>query len=34
MGNNETVGIGSVVIRHISTNSVIAGNPARIIKYK
>lgn len=32
IGNNVTVGAGSVVVKDIPDNSVVVGNPARIIK--
>lgn len=32
IGNNVIIGIGSVVINNIPSNSVAVGNPARIIK--
>lgn len=32
IGNNVTIGAGSVVIKDVPDNCVIAGNPARIIK--
>lgn len=32
IGNNSTIGAGSVVIRNVPENSVVAGNPAKIIK--
>lgn len=34
IGNNVTIGAGSVVTKDIPDNSVVAGNPARIIKRK
>ena len=33
IGNNVTVGAGSVVVKDVPDNCVVAGNPARIIKY-
>lgn len=33
IGNNVIVGAGSVVTKDIPDNAVVAGNPARIIKY-
>ena len=32
IGNNVIIGAGSVVIRDVPDNSVVAGNPAKIIK--
>lgn len=32
IGNNVTIGAGSVVVKDIPNNSVVAGNPARVIK--
>lgn len=34
IGNNVTVGAGSVVVKDVPDNCVVAGNPAKIIKYK
>lgn len=34
IGNNVTIGAGSVVVKDIPDNCIVAGNPARIIKYK
>ena len=34
IGNNVTVGAGSVVVKDIPDNCIVAGNPAKIIKYK
>lgn len=33
IGNNVVVGAGSVVTKDIPDNAVVAGNPARIIRY-
>lgn len=33
IGNNVIIGAGSVVVRDIPDNAIVAGNPARIIKY-
>ena len=33
IGDNVTIGAGSVVTKDIPSNCVVAGNPARIIKY-
>lgn len=32
IGNNVTIGAGSVVIKSIPDNCVVVGNPARIVK--
>ena len=34
IGNNVTIGAGSVVVRDIPDNAIAVGNPARVIKYK
>ncbi|KNZ70113.1 sugar O-acyltransferase, sialic acid O-acetyltransferase NeuD family [Thermincola ferriacetica] len=34
VGKEATIGAGSVVIEDVPDNSVVAGNPARIIRYK
>jgi serine acetyltransferase len=33
IGNNVTIGAGSVVVKDVPDNSIVAGNPARVIKY-
>lgn len=33
IGNNVIVGAGSVVVKDVPDNCIVAGNPARIIKY-
>ena len=33
IGNNVIIGAGSVIVKDIPDNSVVAGNPAKIIKY-
>ena len=33
IGNNVLIGAGSVVVKDIPNNCVVAGNPAKIIKY-
>lgn len=33
IGNNVTVGAGSVVVKDVPDNAIVAGNPARVIKY-
>lgn len=32
LGNNVIIGAGSVVVRDVPSNSIVAGNPARFIK--
>ena len=32
IGNNVTVGAGSIVLKDIPDNTIVAGNPAKIIK--
>ena len=34
IGNNAVVGTGSVVTKDVPANAIVAGNPARIIKYR
>jgi acetyltransferase-like isoleucine patch superfamily enzyme len=34
IGNNAVVGMGSVVTKDVPNNAIVAGNPARIIKYR
>ncbi len=34
VGNNVMIGTGSVVTKDVPDNAIVAGNPARIIKYK
>ena len=34
IGNNVTIGAGAVVVKDVPDNCVVAGNPAKIIKYK
>lgn len=33
IGNNVTVGAGSVVVKDVPDNCIVAGNPAKVIKY-
>lgn len=33
IGDNVIIGAGSVVVRDVPDNCVVAGNPAKIIKY-
>jgi serine acetyltransferase len=32
IGNNVIIGAGSVVVKDVSSNPIVAGNPARLIK--
>jgi serine O-acetyltransferase len=32
IGNNVVIGAGTVVVKDVSSNSIIAGNPARVIR--
>lgn len=34
IGNNVTIGAGSVVVKSVPDNAVAVGNPAKVIKYK
>lgn len=34
IGNNAMIGTGAVVTKDVPDNAIVAGNPARIIKYK
>ena len=34
IGNNAVIGAGSVVTKDIPDNAIVAGNPAKIIKYR
>ena len=34
IGKNVTIGAGSVVIRDIPENTIVVGNPAKVIKNK
>lgn len=34
IGNNVIIGAGSVVVKDVPDNCIIAGNPAKVIKYK
>ncbi len=34
IGRNSTIGAGAVVIRNVPDNAVVAGNPAKVLKYK
>ena len=34
IGNNAVIGAGSVVVKDVPDNAIVAGNPAKIIKYR
>lgn len=34
IGKNSVIGIGSIVTKDVPDNAIVAGNPARILKYK
>lgn len=34
IGRNATVGMGAVVVKNVEPNSIMAGNPARLLKMK
>lgn len=34
IGNNVTIGAGAIVTKDIPNNAIVAGNPAKIIRYK
>lgn len=34
VGNNVTIGAGSVITKDVPDNVIVAGNPAKIIRYK
>lgn len=34
VGKNAVIGAGSVVVKDVPENAIVAGNPSRIIKYK
>lgn len=34
IGNNSIIAAGSVVVKDVPENSIVAGNPAKIIKYR
>ena len=33
IGNNVTIGAGSVVVKDVPDNCIVAGNPAKVIRY-
>jgi acetyltransferase-like isoleucine patch superfamily enzyme len=33
IGENAIIGAGSVVTRHVPANAIVAGNPARVLRY-
>ena len=34
IGDNAVIAAGSVVVKDVPANAIVAGNPAKIIKYK
>lgn len=34
IGDNAIIAAGSVVVKDVPENAIVAGNPARIIKYR
>lgn len=34
IGRNSTIGMGAVVVKHVEPNSIMVGNPARVLKMK
>ena len=34
IGHNSTIGAGSVVTKDVPPNSIVVGNPAKVIRYK
>lgn len=34
IGDNSYIGIGSVVVKDVPPNSIVAGNPAKVIKHR
>ena len=34
IGNNSIIGAGAVVMRDVPDNAIVAGNPARVLKYR
>lgn len=34
IGNNAVIGAGAVVVKDVPDNAIVAGNPAKIIKYR
>ncbi len=34
IGDNSVIGAGSVVVKDVPANAIVAGNPAKVIKYK
>lgn len=34
IGNNVTIGAGSVVVKDVPDNAIVAGNPAKVLRFK
>lgn len=34
VGDNVIIGAGAVVVKNVPANAIVAGNPARILKYR
>ena len=34
IGKNTVIGVGSIVTKDVPDNAIVAGNPAKIIKYR
>lgn len=34
IGDNAIIGAGSVVVKDVPANAIVAGNPARVIRFR
>lgn len=34
IGDNAIIAAGSVVVKNVPPNAIVAGNPAKVIKYR